>query len=268
MKRINDQKFFTLVSTLLLLPIITIACNPVPKQETPTQTQTLSFTDTPTFTSSPLPTMTSTSTVTPDMTATYSANATMVTAERLKLIKPELDLVGYPETGSITWYQVDAINIVPAKNQTLFYKTIDEKLIAGDFIFKTDITWSATSLVFCGFNFRAGENIEKGNHYEFLFLRISGLPGWDIEYHEGDEFVSTITERIHFSDAMKTENNATNEFILVARGNQFTVYINKIRQGTFFDYGNKLTEGQFAFLAFEDSGASSCKYDNSWLWSY
>jgi hypothetical protein len=56
--------------------------------------------------------------------------------------------------------------------------------------------------------------------------------------------------------------------MLVAKGNVFTVYINGVRQGDFYDFGNSLTNGSFAFTALQDSGTSSCKFDNSWIWVY
>jgi hypothetical protein len=241
-------------------------CSPAPTQVPPTET--LSPSNTPVPTSTLMPTNTVIPSPTPDLQATSNAQSTQVAEDQLAAIRTDLDLVGYPESGHLAWYQTKPVSITPSVNQMFFDELIDESLNASDFIFKTDITWNATSLVYCGFNFRADANIAKGKHYEFLFMRFSGLPAWDIEYHDAGEFVKNVTDKVRFSDQIVIDNNATNKFILVAKGNVFTVYINGVRQGDFYDFGNSLTQGTFAFTALQDSGTSSCKFDNSWIWVY
>lgn len=255
-----------IIGLIILLLAVGAGCAPAPTPVPPTET--LSPTNTQVPTNTLAPTSTETPSPTPDLQATANAQSTSVAADQLASIKTELDLVGYPTTGSLVWYQTKPVSISPSVNQKDFNELIDKNLIASDFIFKTDITWSATSLVFCGFNFRADTNIDSGKHYEFLFMRFSGLPAWDIEYHDAGEFVKNVTDKIRFSDQIVIDNNATNKFILVAKGNVFTVYINDIRQGDFYDFGNSLTKGTFAFMALQDSGSSTCKFDNSWIWAY
>jgi hypothetical protein len=69
-----------------------------------------------------------------------------------------------------------------------------------------------------------------------------------------------------FSSAINLENGATNQFILIADEGQFTLYANDTRLGTFYDYSNQMTEGQFAFYGYQDSGESTCTFENTWIW--
>lgn len=257
----------TIFGTCLLISLL-YSCNPISNKISVTDTQPPTSTPPPTSTSTSIPSATIPPSPTPDITATESARATKTTSEHLESMKKDLMMVGYPETGYLAWYQTLPISVIPSASQKMEYELLDENLVVSDFIFKTDVTWSATSLQFCGFDFRAEPNLENGKKYNFIFMRLSGLPGWEIDYYENGEFLKAITERAHFSRALITDNNATNEFVLVAKGNEFTVYINKVRQGTFFDYGNELSVGQIAFMAFQDSGQSVCTFNHGWLWVF
>lgn len=261
------RRSITILGLFSLLSFF-VGCTSISREVAATVTQLPTNTLSPTSTSTSTPTATFTSSPTPDSAATEFALATQTTSDRLKSMEKDLKMVGYPETGYLAWYQTLPISVIPAVSQKMEYELVDENLVVADFIFKTDITWSATSLQFCGFDFRAETDLENGKKYNFIFMRFSGLPAWEIDYYENGEFVKAITDRSHFSRALITDNNATNEFILVAKGNEFTVYINKVRQGTFFDYGNELSAGQFALLALQDSGQSVCTYSHSWIWVF
>jgi hypothetical protein len=63
------------------------------------------------------------------------------------------------------------------------------------------------------------------------------------------------------------DNQATNQFVLVAHDEQFTLFINGVRQGRYFDYSKQRMEGSIAFLAAQESGQGSCEFKNSWLWA-
>jgi hypothetical protein len=69
------------------------------------------------------------------------------------------------------------------------------------------------------------------------------------------------------SGAILSEQGSTNTVILFAEGEKFTLYINDQRIGSFFDFSQRRTEGDFAFLAQQESGESSCTFDKAWVWS-
>ena len=62
-------------------------------------------------------------------------------------------------------------------------------------------------------------------------------------------------------------NGATNQFMLVVQDDHFTLYLNKARQGTYYDYSKQRAEGTFGFLAIQESGEGSCRFENSWVWT-
>jgi hypothetical protein len=112
--------------------------------------------------------------------------------------------------------------------------------------------------------FRAEPDFKEGENYQFATIRLSGSPAWDIEYWNYGQWQSTLTNSIVTSQAIKEEQGSSNEYVLVAQGDQFTVYANGDRLGA--SYHSKLTEGQFAFLGWHESGDTTCTFENTWVW--
>jgi len=223
----------------------------------PTETPLPTFTPLPTDTPTPAPTST------PDVGATTTAQASDVMSELSILVG---DTVPYQD-GHLAWQQTEPIIIEMSGPQTEGnFREIDKNLKAGDFIFKSDVTWNASGIIICGTIFRSEEKINFGKQYQFYFYRISGLPAYFIDVHEFGDFRNTITDA-RFSDQLDVSNNATNKFVLIAQKEQFTVYLNGVRQGRFFDYSKQRQEGLFAFLAWQQSGDGSCEFENSWVWA-
>jgi hypothetical protein len=54
--------------------------------------------------------------------------------------------------------------------------------------------------------------------------------------------------------------------LLIAENEKFTVYINDVRQGNFFDYSKQRLDGIFGFSGNEDSGTSTCTFAYTWIW--
>jgi hypothetical protein len=124
----------------------------------------------------------------------------------------------------------------------------------------------ASGIIICGTVFRSEPDLEMGKQYRFAFLRLSGLPAWEIDVFEFGRYKNSPTD-VKFSGALDQGNGATNEFVLVARDDQFNLYINKTREGRFFDYSKQRTQGVLGFLGAQDSGNGTCKFENSWVWS-
>ena len=223
-------------------------------------------TDTPQPTSTPLPTDTPTPkpTSTPDAGATATSQAAEVLSE-LDVLLGGAD-VPYQE-GHLAWQQTEEVTIEMSGPQSKgIIRAVDADLTAGDFIFKSDVTWNASGILICGAIFRSEADLDKGKQYQFYFYRLSGLPAYFIDVYDFGEFKNTITNTT-FSDELDINNDATNQFALVAQDEQFNVYINGKRQSRFFDYSKQRSEGAFAFLAWQGSGAGHCKFENSWVWA-
>ena len=66
---------------------------------------------------------------------------------------------------------------------------------------------------------------------------------------------------------MDLKNVAKNQFVLIANEGEFTVFLNGVRQGKYYDTSKQRTEGYFAVLGQQDSGDGSCEYENTYVWA-
>jgi hypothetical protein len=256
MKRIA---YLCLVVLLLLSACSNLIAQPA--TSTPAPTNTIPPTSTPL----PSETPTLVPTATPNKTATAAAQAT----ETSSAVVTELDkLLGDTDVpyqqGRLAWKQEKPIS-VNLTGPSYDYAEIDKDLTASNFILKSDITWQATGIIICGVTFRAEPDLEKGRQYQFAYLRLSGLPAWDIELHDFGRFKNTPT-KIQYAAAIDQGNGAMNQVVLIAQDEKFTLFINGDSQGRYFDYSKQRMDGAFAFNGSQDSGKGSCKFENSWIW--
>ena len=248
----------------LLILILLAACGSVPELN-PTATSAPTHTLQPTLTPLPTDTATPVPTSTPDVTATAAAKATETAAsvlDELDELLADMD-ISYKD-GHLVWQQTKplTINLSGPDNQIL---AIDDKLTAGNFILKSDVTWNASGIIICGAVFRSEASLEQGKQYQFTFLRLSGLPAWAIQVSEFGTLKNSPTG-VKFSGALDQGNGATNQFVLIAQDDQFNLFINQNHEGRFFDYSKQRIEGSFAFLGLQDSGKGTCEFENSWVW--
>ena len=223
-------------------------------------------TETPQPTSTPLPADTSIPrpTVTPFFALTSTVEALSVMSE-LDVDVGMNSAFAYNE-GHLAWKQTEPITINMSGPQTSgVLQAIAEDVDPTNFIFKSKVTWNASGILICGLTFRSEPDIERGKQYQFYFYRLSGLPAYSIDVFDSGRYKNTISD-IKFSDGINSENDASNEFVLVAQNNQFTVYINGKQQGQFYDSSKQRENGFLAFLAWQDSGKGSCTFENSWIW--
>jgi hypothetical protein len=230
----------------------------------PTNTKTPTFTLTPEPTETPEPTPTAT----PDYAATAAVEATQTIAAVIEEIDADLQEIGYStEVGSLAW-----VSEAPEAITITTYASHDWIPLASgrdfsDFVLKADVTWESTGgLALCGFWFRAESDDEDAPHYKFLTIRFSGLPLWDVEYWKYNNWVSTISPggRTISSPHIDQEQGATNTYILAAEGSVLTVYANGHRLGQVTI--STLKEGILAFYASQESGETTCTFDNAWVW--
>lgn len=265
---------------LTLLLFVSLSCQvgglgvaptatPLPSDTaTPIPTNTPVPTDTPVPTETPTPTSTATPTPTPtkNKTATAVAQATQEAEMVIAEINQVLDRIEYPtQGGSLGWYQTEPVFLHMDEYNQALYLDFAEDLVAADFAIQTEVTWDASNLVTCGLMIRSEPDFEYGAQYQFNYLRLSGLPAWEIGYYDNGEFKYTITD-LRFADAIDLENGATNKFLIIAEENKFTIYANDSRLGTFYDDTKKLAKGRFAFISWQETGESTCTFENTWVW--
>lgn len=248
-----------------LTVILLNGCGDVPGFAAPTLTPLPTNTPNPTFTPLPTDTPTSLPTATPDVAATAAFSATQAADDILNELDKTLRDTDIPyKKGHLAWQQSKSLRINMSGPDQGFLE-LDDELTAANFILKSDVTWEATGLLVCGAMFRSEPNLEKGKQYQFVFLRFSGLPAWAIEVHEFGQFKNSPT-KTKFSDALDLDNGATNQFMLVVQDDHFTLYLNQVRQGTYYDYSKQRTDGSFGFLGYQQSGDGRCDFENSWVW--
>src|ERR671913_495237 len=148
----------------LLIPILITACRNIAVMES-TSTPAPSDTPAPTLTLLPADTPTPLPTSTPDVTAIAAAKAT----ESADAILAELDHllsdteIPYKE-GHLAWQQIEplTIKLTGPDDQIL---PVNDELTAGDFIFKSDVTWTASGIIICGAVFRSEPDLQMGKQY-------------------------------------------------------------------------------------------------------
>lgn len=245
------------VSVLIIVSLACASSGTVPEvTDTP---------NAPTETLSPTSTATAVPTATPNLTATAIAKAEETEAKVLAELDAVLGDTEIPyKDGSLLWAQDEALEIRLLGPEGE-YESFAEGVRGKNFILKSDVVWSSTGILICGVVFRSEANLESGKQYHFVFLRFSGAPAWAIEFFEFGQFQNTPT-KTQYSSALNQDNNATNQFVLVAQEGEFNVYINGVRQGRYFDYSEQMKEGAFGILAAQDFGEGGCVYENTWIW--
>ena len=185
----------------------------------------------------------------------------------MSIINEDLNTIGQSlPPGKLGWMQTETYPIDMTEYQEEVMPAFAEDLVANDFILKTDITWNSTSgLVTCGFNFRSESNLEEGKQYRFEILRLSGLPLFALSYLEFNQYKQNMAPWVQ-SRAIDQTQGATNEVILIAEDGKFLVYINDVRAGQYIDFSERMSEGYFAYYAWQESGESTCTFDNTWVW--
>ncbi len=254
------------VSTIQADPTST----PVPAAtDTPVPTDTPIPTDTPAPTETPIPTDTPTlePTATQDLQATSAAESTQIAEKALEGIRKDLDVYGIKEDeGELIWLGTESVTLSVNTYGEWLAEFIDKDLVTQDFVFQTDATWeSSGGLATCGMIFRAEEDLERGAYYEFAAIRLSGLPMWFVYRIDYNTIQDDMTAKYPFSSAINQKQGSMNKYALIARGNSFTFYANGDRLGTVFN--SKLPEGRLAYVVNQESGETTCVFENSWVYA-
>jgi hypothetical protein len=181
-------------------------------------------------------------------------------------IEGKLDEVGEPMgSGSVVWMNPAPLEIDSSKPDFLSYQIIDGVEVA-DFAYHANITWETkqkVGIVYCVVMFRIEGDLDTESWYMMRMGRISGaghvlfdiMSGWTI-----------VGESGVFSGYIHDANGADNELILVAKANQFTVYVNG-KQATVW-WNTKVERGGFGLGTAQDTGSSTCTFSNNWIWSW
>src|SRR3990172_2829070 len=222
----------------------------------------------PTATQTPVPpTATPEPTSTPDVTATAVAQATQTAAPLIAMIDAELKKYDLStDEGYLGWAN-DSLTIKVDTYGEEKWQTNFPDFSVADFFFHTHLKFeSSTGLAGCTLLLCAEPDLERGKHYRINLMGLSGLPLWDIEYYRYGVFQKNVTGEILSTSAIDVDQGAVNRITVIAQGNKLQVYANGDRLGAFTD--KTLSEGIVAYMAWQESGKTTCAFSNSWLWVF
>jgi hypothetical protein len=189
------------------------------------------------------------------------------TATRLAPIREELASYGVdPDSGQLAWIHPPVTIRIEGYAQ-FDYANQYVETIARDFVLAADITWNTRfGSTGCGFVLRSDGDAEQ-NYDQYLVIATRGAQGNVIfsVMRDGDLIWADSVYANGIDPRFEWQNDTTNRLAVVARGDVFTVYSNGTRLGQWrptYDYPQGLT----AFVALNESGDTTCHYDNAWLW--
>ncbi len=277
------RKAQSVILVILFAGLLLSGCSGAPATAAPTAPPAPTSTNPPEPTATPAPTSTATQVPSPTVLPTATVNAAATAAANktatmeaavqavAEYVKPDLLDFGIdPKAGHVAWISEDDVRLEATAYQEEKAYTLDRTVgSVSDFVLKTRVSWNSSGgLAGCGIAFRADKDLVDGAHYHFYIMRLQFHPFWDFEYHDQNQWKATFTSttKMVSTSHLKDDKNSTNTIALVARGKEFTPYLNGVKQtpGTH----DKLTDGLISLLAWQDSGKTTCKYMDTWVWVF
>lgn len=259
---------------LLMSLILVAACNPLaaPPTETPlpvpTDTATPVPTDTPepTATSTPTETPKPTATATPNVKATAGARLTATVEAALPEINDILEDYGFSTDVGHFGYTHDSVAVTVDTYQERSHMTDFPDVKFHNFVLHTDMTWNTSSgLAGCYIAYRADGDLQRGKQYRMIMIRLQGLPLWGLFKFSNDYGDPIMDDELLPDGRLEDTQGSTNKIVIVAEDTKFTIYANGERMGTVVN--SAFDRGAIAFGALQESGKTTCTYDNTWVWS-
>lgn len=233
---------------------------------TPSPVPTSTNTPEPSPTPTEVPTDTPEPTATVDLAATAAFESTQAAEEALAIVGEELakyDLT--TDIGHLAWVSAEPIEIVSQPGGWIFYEPIDEGTEYTEYVLHIDVTWeSDTGLAGCGVMFHSEPNLEEGKQYQFWAARFSGLPVWSVELYEYGYYVSSAMGESKVNSAINQENGSLNTYVLEVHKGVMTAYANGKRLSNVLI--SSLDHGRIGFFLWQESGKTSCTFENAWIW--
>lgn len=200
--------------------------------------------------------------------ATVQAEASAATATAVAPILADLQTYGIdPANGQLAWIHPPLTLDIEGYRQ---YDYANQFLatVAQDFVLSADITWNTRfGLTGCGFVVRSDGNEEALNQYFIIATR--GAQGHVVfgTQINGELELEEVTDIYAngIDPLFEWQNDKTNRIAVVARGNDFTLYSNGTQLGTLTGTAG-FEKGFVAFVALNESGTTTCTFNNAWLW--
>lgn len=200
--------------------------------------------------------------------ATEVALAEAATAVAVMPIEAELLTIGIePSHGRVGWIH-DPVTVKVEGYLQYGYANEFLETVAADFVVAADITWNTQyGSTGCGFVLRSDGNEEAFNQYLVIATRgAEGHVGFIVQ-RDGEVSVDE-SEEIYangIDPLFEWQNDTTNRIVVVGRGDTFAIYTNGTKIGEITTEAG-FEKGFVAFVALNESGFTTCHYDNAWLW--
>ena len=206
--------------------------------------------------------------------ATQVAVATEVSLEQAATataVAPiEAELLSYgidPAAGQLGWVH-PPVTIHVEDYLGFDYANQFLETVAADFVVAADITWNTQyGSTGCGFVVRSDGNEEAFNQYLVIATRgAEGHVGF-IVMRDGEVIVDE-SEDIYangIDPLFEWQNDTTNRLVVIGRGDTVTIYTNGTMIDEIINEGGP-DKGFVALVALNESGYTTCNYDNTWLW--
>lgn len=173
-----------------------------------------------------------------------------------------------PNQGRLAWIH-QPITIETEGYLQYNYANQNISTVAQDFVLAGDITWNTRfGTTGCGFVLRS-DGDEEENFDQYLVIATRGASGHVgfVIMQDGEVKTNEITDIYAngIDPLFEWQNDTTNRLAVVARGNTFTIYTNGTRIGEVTP-SVAYERGFVAFVALNESGDTTCHYENTWLW--
>jgi len=254
----------TQVETFGDLRVIEVALAPT---DTPTFTPTATDTptSTPTETATPTPTDTPTNTPTDTPTATLTATPRPIETPNARPDSIDIDdqaaiLASFgiaEDNGEEADFVEETTVDLTGEDDLLRWESFDGTYT--DFVVSATIHWGPGATEdYCGFRFR-GEGTEN-----LYIVDIDRNGGLYFEYKLDNEWQEIVDGN---GRNINTDQDDTNQLVLIAVGDTFWVYLNGEFAGELVD--NTLPSGEVALLAgtYDESDETNCVFEDAWIWT-
>ncbi|HSB03415.1 MAG TPA: hypothetical protein VLE49_22380 [Anaerolineales bacterium] len=156
-----------------------------------------------------------------------SAEAQTATAMAIAPILGELPKYGVdPSAGHVGWIH-PPVSLEVEGFMHYDYVNYFISTIAADFVVSADITWDAIgSASGCGFVLRSDGNKQALNQYLAIVTRVASGHVLFGTMAKGEVVTGQDIYAYNIDPAFDWQNNATNRFTVVGRGNHFWIYTN------------------------------------------
>ncbi len=236
----------------------------VPPTETavpPTETPLPTDTPEPTATDTPEPTATT------DFAATEAAEATAAFEALSSTVIEQLAVYDISaDSGHLAWVGGAPVEVSTTGGFQKIYEPMDEGTVYSTYVLHVNVAWdSSTGFAGCGITFNSGDDLERSKQYEFITIRVSGLPLWAVQLIEFGDFLSSATGGAKVNGAINQGAGEVNEYVLIVRKGLMGAYANTVRLSNVII--SSPSEGRIGFFAWQESGETTCTFSDAWVWA-